>query len=167
MSEAQREEVVAVLSPEAQLREAEELVRNRVYWSLGIGLVPIPLVDFAGLMAVQLDMLARLAKIYGVPFRKDMGKNIISTLVGSAVPALTAAPLASMLKFIPVIGYTTGAVSMSLVGGACTYALGKVFTKHFALGGTLFDLDLECAKKDFKAEYETGKAKAAEAKGQA
>ncbi len=156
------------VQPQAELlRQARDIVRTRVYWALGIGLVPIPVVDFAGLMAVQLEMLSRLSRLYGVPFRKDLGKNIIASLVGSVVPPLAAAPLASMLKLIPVIGYTTGAVSMSLVGGACTYALGRVFTKHFSMGGTLFDFDVEASKEEFKQQYEEGKAKATAAKGQA
>lgn len=149
-----------------RFEEASELVRKRVYWSLGLGLAPIPLVDFLGLMAIQLDMVAKLAKLFDRPFQKDLGKHLIATLVGSVVPTLAAGPLAGAIKLIPVIGYTTGAVTMSLAGAASTYALGKVFTKHFALGGTLFTFDPDKMRDEFKKSFEEGKNLAGDATGQ-
>jgi uncharacterized protein (DUF697 family) len=149
-------------APHGDLFEkASEIVRTRMYWSLGVGLVPIPLVDFAGLMAIQLEMVAKLAKLFDKPFQKELGKHVIASLVGSVVPTLAAGPLAGAIKLIPVIGYTTGAVTMCLVGAASTYALGKVFTKHFALGGTLFTFDADKMRDEFKKSFEEGKDLAA------
>jgi len=145
-----------------RLDQASEIVRNRVYWSIGVGLVPIPIVDFAGLMAIQLEMVAKLAKLYDVPFQKNVGKHIIATLVGSAVPTLAAGPLTGLIKFIPIIGFTTGAATMSIVGAASTYALGKIFTKHFALGGTLFNFDTDKMREDFKKTFKEGQQFAAD-----
>ncbi len=165
LNTAQESKVAEPVMDEAQrLREANDIVRNRVAWSVGVGLVPIPLVDMAGLMAMQLEMLARLARLYGVPFRRDLGKSLVASLVSSVIPALAAGPLASMIKLIPIVGYTAGAVTMCAVGGASTYAVGKVFTKHFASGGTLLDFDPVAVKDEFAAHFQEGKAAAAEIK---
>src|SRR5512143_737736 len=97
-----------------KLAEANDIVRNRVYWSMGAGLVPIPIIDMAALLAIQLEMVSKLAKLYDQPFRRDLAKSAVVALLGSVIPTLAAGPMASLLKIIPVIGYTTGAVSMSL-----------------------------------------------------
>jgi uncharacterized protein (DUF697 family) len=145
------------LASSENLAKANEIVRNRVYWSVGAGLVPIPIVDMAALLAIQLEMVAKLAKLYDQPFRKDIAKSTVVALLGSIIPTLAAGPMASLLKAIPIIGYTTGAVSMCIVGGAGTYAVGKVFTKHFESGGTLFDFDPAKKKEEFAKSFEEGK----------
>ncbi len=147
-----------------KLAMANEIVRRRVYWAIGAGLVPIPIFDMGALLAIQLEMLSKLSKLYNQPFRKDIAKTIVVTLLGSAVPALAAVPMASFLKFIPVIGYTTSAVSLSILGGAGTYAVGKIFTKHFETGGTLFDFDPVNKMKEFSQQFEEGKSVVADMK---
>lgn len=149
------------------LAKANDIVRNRVYWSMGAGLVPIPIVDMAALLAIQLEMVSKLAKLYEQSFRRDIAKSAIVALLGSVIPTLAAGPMASLLKLIPVIGYTTGAVSMSLIGGAGTYAVGKVFTKHFESGGTLFDFDPTKTKEEFTKSFEEGKGVVGEMKNNA
>jgi len=150
--------------PYDRFNEASDIVRTRVYWSLGVGLAPIPLLDFAALMAIQLEMISKLAKLYDAPFQKDIGKHLIASLVGSVVPTLAAGPLSAMIKFIPVIGLATGAVTMCLAGAASTYALGRIFTKHFALGGTLFTFDPEKMREEFKKTFEEGQTLAGDLK---
>ncbi len=140
-----------------RLAMANEIVRNRVYWSIGAGLIPIPIFDMGALIAIQLEMLSRLAKLYNQSFRKDIAKNIVVTLMGSVLPTLAAGPMAGFLKLVPIIGYTTGALSMCILGGASTYAVGKVFTKHFELGGTLFDFDPARKMEEFSQTFEEGK----------
>ncbi len=140
-----------------KLAMANEIVRNRVYWAIGAGLIPIPIFDMGALMAIQLEMLSKLAKLYNQSFRKDIAKNLVVSLLGSTVPALAAGPMAGFLKLIPIIGYTTGAVSMCILGGAGTYAVGKIFTKHFESGGTLFDFDPARKMDEFSKNFEEGK----------
>ena len=64
---------------------------------------------------------------------------------------------ASLLKSIPVIGFTAGAATISIMGGASTYALGWVFDRHFRKGGNLIDFNAEEAKTYFKEKVEEGK----------
>ncbi len=119
----------------------DKIIKNHMYGAIAVGLVPIPAVDMVALTGVQLNMLRKIAKSYDIPFSRDKGKNLIAALAGSGIPVMSAGPLMSLAKTIPVVGQTVGALSMSAVAGATTYAVGKVFVQHFASGGTFLDFD--------------------------
>jgi uncharacterized protein (DUF697 family) len=137
--------------------EADRLIRNHVYGAMGVGLIPLPIVDFVALTGVQLNMLRRLAKLYEVPFSQDKVKNLLSCLVGGAVPVGAAAPMASLLKAIPIVGQTVGVLGTSLAGGAVTYAVGKVFLQHFASGGTFLNFNPDEVKEYYAKMFQEGK----------
>lgn len=133
------------------------IIRKRVYAAIGVGFVPVPLVDFIGLSAVQLELIHELAKAHGVEFRKERVKSIVSSLCGGALTTASVPLAASLLKSIPLIGLTAGVATISIMGGATTYALGCVFDRHFRNGGSLVDFDAEEAKTYFKSKVEEGK----------
>ncbi len=122
----------------------DTIIRNHVWGAAGVGLIPLPLADFAVLTGIQLNMLRKLAEIYHVPFRKDRVKNILTSLIGGAFPSAVSGILAaSIAKAVPLIGQTAGAATMPLLAGAVTYSVGKVFVQHFASGGTFLTFDPE------------------------
>ena len=135
----------------------DAIIRKRVYAAVGIGFIPVPLVDMAGLTAVQLELIHALSKAHGVEFRKERVKSIISSLCGGVLTTASVPLAASLLKSIPLIGFTAGAASISIMGGASTYALGWVFDRHFRNGGTLKNFDAQEAKAYFKTKMEEGK----------
>ena len=55
----------------------DAIIRKRVYGAVGIGFVPVPLVDFLGLSALQIELIHALAKAHGVEFKKERVKSII------------------------------------------------------------------------------------------
>jgi uncharacterized protein (DUF697 family) len=57
-----------------------------------------------------------------------------------------------------VIGPLVGVAVIPAFASASTFALGRVFTKHFESGGTLLNFDLETAKQTFGREVEEAKA---------
>ena len=136
---------------------ADAIIRKRVYGAIGIGFIPVPLVDFLGLTALQIEMIHALAKAHGVEFKKERVKSIISSLCGGLLTTASVPLAASLLKSIPVIGFTAGAATISIMGGASTYALGWVFDRHFRKGGNLIDFNTEEAKTYFKEKVEEGK----------
>jgi len=142
----------------------EKLAKNHILASMGVGLIPIPLVDLVALMGVQLDMIKKLSVEYDVPFRQDRGKSIISSLVGGFLPASLGGSIASIIKFVPLIGQTTGAVTMPVISGASTYAIYKVFVQHYESGGTILDLDPAKVKSYFSEQFTKGKKVAADLK---
>lgn len=144
--------------------KANSVVRTHSYTALGAGLIPIPLVDLVALAGIQLNMVRSIANIYDVPFKKDAGKSAIGALVGSVTPVSIAGPSASLVKVIPLIGSLAGVVTMSVFGGAATYAVGKVFIQHFAAGGTFLDFDPDSVKDYFAEKFAEGEKIAQEAK---
>jgi len=135
----------------------DRLIRHHMYSAFGIGLIPVPLLDMAALTGVQLNLLRKLAKLYEIPFSKDKVKNILTSLVGGAAPVAAGMPAASYLKLIPVVGYSLGAVSMSTMAAAATYAVGKVFNQHFASGGTFLSFDTEKVRDYYAKMFKKGK----------
>jgi len=64
--------------------------------------------------------------------------------------------LASALKAIPLIGQTAGSLSLSVLGGGTTYAIGKVFVQHFESGGTFLDFDPKSVRTYFRQHFMDG-----------
>jgi uncharacterized protein (DUF697 family) len=109
--------------------------------------------------ALQLKLVSQLSKIYGVEFSAKDARTIISTLIGGAVPAMAAMPVASFARMIPVVGWSLGSVTMSVLAGASTYAVGHVFMDHFEKGAGPLDINAASVKAKFEDYYEAGKAK--------
>ncbi len=144
---------------------ANNVVKNHVIAATGIGLIPVPGVDLAAIMGIQLDMAHSLCKIYDVPFKEKLVRSLLTSLVGSVGAVAAMAGLASLAKAVPVLGSIAGAAGVSSTSAAVTYATGKVLTKHFETGGTIDNFDPVKFKEMFKEKVKEGaevvKAKAA------
>jgi uncharacterized protein (DUF697 family) len=138
----------------SQRAQADAIIRSHVVWATGGGLIPIPLVDFAAVTAIQLEMLQQLAQLYGVNYSKSLGKTFVSALTGTTIARLGA----SFLKAIPGVGSLLGGASMALASGASTYAVGQVAINHFSRGGSLSDFVEEQARAAYEAAFERGKS---------
>lgn len=141
-------------------QHAMALVKSYVPWSAGAGLLPMPLIDMAALVAVQLRMLSKLSELYQVPFRENGVKGTVSSMLGSVVSTGVGGALGSLIKAVPVVGPLVGLAAVPSVYSAATYAMGRVFVTHLAAGGTFLDFDAEKMRKHFIAEYEKAKADA-------
>jgi uncharacterized protein (DUF697 family) len=151
-------------SAEKRTATAKDIVRKRTYAAVGAGLIPIPVFDMVALAGIQLEMVNKLTKHYGHKFKKSAGKAFISALVGTYLPVSAAPIVSSLVKTIPIIGQVTGAVTLSVFGGASTYAVGQVFIQHYESGGTFLDFDPEAVKDYFAEQFEEGKKIAADVK---
>jgi uncharacterized protein (DUF697 family) len=141
---------------ETQKTTAHKWVTRYMLWSMGAGLIPIPLVDLFALAGVQLKMLHRLSQHYDVPFEKNRGKSIIAALAGTiTADSLRRGPFTSIIKSIPLVGII-GSLSMPIYSGAITYAIGKLFIHHFESGGTFLDFDFHKFKEHFAELYKQG-----------
>jgi uncharacterized protein (DUF697 family) len=120
---------------------------------MGAGFIPIPIVDFFAVGAIQLDMIRQLSKVYDVNYKETEGKAVISALTGSGLARIGA----RAVKFIPGVGSVLGGVTLAVLSGASTYALGEVFKKHFETGGTFLDFDPSRLKKYYDEKFEKGK----------
>jgi uncharacterized protein (DUF697 family) len=114
--------------------QAEKIVdRHKVYAAMG-GLFPVPIINIAGLTAINARMVKALSKLYGVPFERDRTRSIIMGLLGGAVPSGLAIATTSTLAFIIPASGIVGLAASSLSAAALTRGLGLVFVEHFESG---------------------------------
>ncbi len=151
-----------------RLLAAEGQVKTHVAAAMALAAAPVPLLDMAAVTLVQLRMLNQISKLYGKPFSEKVGRKILSA-VGGGVLGVGAGVLVgtSLAKLIPGVGWAVGAVSMPIVTGASTYAIGRAFVKVYEEGGSMFDMNIDSLKAYYAEEFEKGKTMAAQAKAEA
>ena len=132
---------------------ADSIIKNHMIWSMGAGFIPVPIADLFAVSAIQLDMIRQMCKLYEVDFQQTQGKALITALTGSGLARLGA----RAVKFIPGVGSILGGVTMAVLSGASTFALGEVFKKHFETGGTFLDFDPQRLKNYYNEKFEKGK----------
>lgn len=138
---------------ENKVDHANTIVKNHIIWSMGAGFIPVPFADLFAVTAIQLDMIRQLSNLYDVDFKETSGKAIITSLSGASVARMGA----RAIKFIPGVGSIMGGVTLAVLSGASTYALGEVFKSHFDNGGTFLDFDVSRIKRMYDEKFEKGK----------
>jgi uncharacterized protein (DUF697 family) len=149
-------ELIAI-DVEAMEKDAEAIVRRHVGYSMLGGAIPVPLLDLAAVTAVQLDMLKQLAKAYRVPFDSASARAFVTSVTSALAGNLLARLGASLIKFVPGIGWAAGGVAQVVVTGASTYAVGQLFKRLFRGRHSLEDLSPEVVKDEVSRYFEQGK----------
>lgn len=136
---------------------ADNIVKNYVITSMGLGIVPLPIFDLAALVATQVKMVHGLTKHYDVPFKGEIVSSLITSLLSGVLGVGVVIGAASLFKSFPVVGSLVGGGTVSVLSGALTYAVGRVFIQHFEQGGTLLNFDAKKMREHFKRELKAGK----------
>jgi uncharacterized protein (DUF697 family) len=148
------DENIAVL--ELRAHEARAIIHRNVLWAMGAGAVPVPFLDVALSLGVQLKMLKQLSNLYGLPFSERLARKLLSSLLVSVAGLGIGVTLgASLAKLLPGAGLAF--VTAPIILGALTQAAGNVFFMHFETGGTYLDLDPKTIRDHFRREYEAAK----------
>ena len=142
--------------------KADKIIMNHVWFAAVPGFFPIPIVDIAGITAVQLDMIKQLCKHYDKPYNEERGKSIITALLGTVASRIPAYGARSLLKTIPVVGWVVGGITLSAFAATSTYSTGRVFKAHFEEGGTLNDINPTNFKKFYEEEFAVAKKRVKE-----
>lgn len=140
-----------------RLAWAGDVIKHHALGAAGVGLIPLPAADFVALTAIQANLLRKLSAFYNVPFTEEIGKKVIGALVGGYAPVAFALPVASLVKMIPIIGQTAGVLAMSVMAGASTYAIGRVFVQHFESGGTFLNFDPAAVSEYYREQFQEGR----------
>ena len=77
------------MNEKSKSNQADDVIRNHTIWSMGAGMIWVPIVDFLAVSAIQLDMIRQLSKIYDQDFKDSQGKAIISALTSSGAVSYT------------------------------------------------------------------------------
>jgi uncharacterized protein (DUF697 family) len=161
--EVKAEETKAPADPAARIGRADAIIQRNVLWSLGAGLLPLPLLDLVLSSGVQIKMLKELSDLYEVKFTDSIVKKILASLVSSlGGVAIGTALGASITKLVPVVGTALGVAASPIFVGTFTYTTGRVFLMHFESGGTFLDFDPVAMRKYFREEFEKAKERVAQ-----
>ncbi|MGN7611412.1 YcjF family protein [Magnetococcales bacterium HHB-1] len=137
--------------------EAESIVKDGVIAAMAVGVIPIPLLDIAGIMGISMKMLERLSNLFEIPFSDTVVKEAMISFASGLLPVAAMTGMASLIKSIPGPGSIGGAGAVSVLSGAMVYALGQVFIQHFEDGGTMEDFDVHAVQDQFRNAFEKGK----------
>jgi uncharacterized protein (DUF697 family) len=133
--------------------DVDDIITSHLIYSMTAGAIPVPLVDFIAITAIQIDMIKQIANFHDADYDMDKGKSLASSLVGSSLTKIGA----SAIKSIPGVGTLLGISSQVVLAGASTYALGKVFDSHFSENKSLVDFDIDTMKKKYSQFMEKGR----------
>ncbi len=139
----------------SKLKESNRIVEKYSVIASGSVLLPVPVVDIAYITGVQLKMISDLSKLYGVEFKKNRGKSVVTSLLSGILNSnfmFSTAPF--LVRYIPVVGYLMAPISIVLFSSALTYSVGKVFIQHFEAGGTFLNFKPAEVRAHFRQEFE-------------
>ena len=137
----------ASAASEHRRHEATKLVERFAFWAGAAGAIPVPLLDLAGIGAVQVQMVRRLAEMYDVDFSQTRGKALIAAAGGASLTGSSSLGAASLTKAVPVLGAAISSIAVPTLGAGATFAIGIAFIEHFETGGTLLDFKMPSLAK--------------------
>ncbi len=147
---------------------ADNLIKDYVIASVAASIVPVAFFDIAAVVAIQLRMIQKLSQLYGKPFSERLGRKVIYALAGGVLGfGAGYVVAASATKMIPGIGWMVGMVSLPVVAGASTFAVGRSIVSHYENGGTLMDFNAGKMREFYKEQFEKGKELARKVKNKA
>jgi uncharacterized protein (DUF697 family) len=112
--------------------------RHAAYSAIG-GIVPLPLLNLAGVTTIIVRMVKVLSDHYRVPFERDRARAIVVGLIGGVMPTGAAVVATSALSTIlPPVVFTGMAISCA-TAATFTRGVGRIFVEHFESGATLSD----------------------------
>ena len=156
-SQSEAQEEITEPTPSIHLDKANQIVKEHTLYSMGSGILPIPVVGLVGVLGIQIKMINELCKEYEVEFKESRAKNILLSIAGAIAPVAIAMPVASLVKFIPVIGQSAGSIALSSMSSASTYTVGHYLINHFENDGTLEDVEPSKTKEQINKIYEKSK----------
>lgn len=161
MAETRQDETTNDDAARERSGRADRIIETHTLWAMGAGLIPLPVLDILAVSAIQVDMLKQLAEAYESDFSENIGKSLVTALTGSTFARLGA----SLVKAVPGVGTVVGGVSMSVLSGASTYAVGQVVKRHYEANGAIVDIDLDWARSMYEEALERGKQVVSSLKG--
>lgn len=138
-------------------RHADAAVRTHAVGSAVVGAIPVGPLVMALLLALNLKMVHKLSRIYGVEFNEDLGRAAIFSFIGACgAGAIGGRVIWGLTALVPVAGQFIQAITVPVFAAGFTYGIGKLFTQHFASGGTFLDFHPEEVRDHFYAEFQKG-----------
>ncbi|KXX64754.1 YcjF family protein [Marichromatium gracile] len=138
-------------------RSAHPHIVGYALTAAGVG--ALPAVDLVGVPAIQAKLLQSLAALYGQPWsRREISEFLGLLGIGVGAAYATHAAGRALVKLVPGLGQTLGALWGASASGATTYALGKAAGAYFNDRRHGVETQARALRARFAAELERGRA---------
>lgn len=135
-----QQETLAESSPELEkmTAKATKAVYAAMTTAAAVSAIPIPLVDWAMLIAQQVALMMKISSIFGLDVKKDGLKALVTTALDVGGATIAGGTIAvNILEFAPFAGSALGGAISAGTAGSVTLALGTAFIevcKNIKLG---------------------------------
>lgn len=145
----------AIALAAASVERAVKTVDRYSKIAAGVGLLPTFVLNFAAVLAVQITMVWKIAKIFNRTDGKNHIRGSIMSLIASVLPSTVGHGIGLAVASIPAVmtGTILGFVLAPAIAYAMTMAVGNVFIMHFESGGTLLTFDPNEFREHFYREF--------------
>jgi small GTP-binding protein len=116
--------------PSYRRQLSRKIIRNASVLNGIIAAVPIPILDIPILMTSQVQLVLRIAAVYGESLSVRHARELLTTMAGSVALRYLASELGTL---IPVVGW----LASGIVVGLGTWATGRVAVAYFEAGRRL------------------------------
>jgi len=137
--------------PDISLEEITKIIATSSAQASAIAILPVPIIDIAGVTFVQVKMVNEIAEKYGIK-QGDKSKLIISSLASNLLARLITTAteeLAASAKVDKLLGET---LIKATISGFVTTITGEIYAHHFKNGGTLNDISIDSIIDYFKRQ---------------
>jgi len=148
----------AKISDETRAK-VQEIIKNRALLAAGLGLVPVPVLNFASATVVQIAMVQSITKLCNIEAKKSWIKNIISSVLGGFTSVGLSQLAAGKLGAAPIVGASLAVISAPVVNGLTTYALGHMFLRYFESEDGFLKTNFKALGGWFKEGFKEGREK--------
>ena len=137
------------------MTESLAIVKLHSKIAAAVGLLPGGLLNFVGVLAVQVPMVFRIARKFGHNVSKEQVRGVLMSLFGSVIPGIIGQGTGLALAAIPAVaaGTVVYFVATPILAYALTRAVGNVFIMPFESGGTLLTFDPKAFTEYFVNEF--------------
>ena len=109
-------------------KAARKAVAKAATLAAGVGAAPIPWADAIALVPIQITMLVRISKIFGIDPSRDFLRTLVAAIAGTAGATLAGRAIVSgLLKLIPGVGTPIGSAIAATTAGTLTTTLGEAY----------------------------------------
>jgi len=132
---------------------ANRVIKQSIAMSMLVGAEPIPFIDIPILLAKQIQLVLRIAAIYGEPLDAKHARELIGAVMGGFGLRFLAQQGARMAagdaaKVIP----GAGSVVAAGIAAAGTWAMGQVLIQYFESGKRMGTAELQAAFRQLASE---------------
>lgn len=130
-------ETISELNPIT--KKSNEIIAKAVGKASAIAAVPIPLLDIAAIIYVQVSMVEKLANLHGVAV-ENRSKLLISSTVSAIISKLISEAVISLTQESSLDKVLGESLVKASISGFVTTITGEVYNAHFNRGGDLEDI---------------------------